>query len=453
MSSVEAYIAANRFGYGANQQTIMDINGAPKEWLIAQLKPYKLPVHPWTSLIARQQIGIFQQQRQAEKKRLQGNVEPTISMAPEISIKEMSAQSDALGLDTFMHSVFTAQPLQARLLDFFSNHFSVSISNRETRLLAPTLEREAILPWLTGSFTEMLLAVETHPAMLRYLNNDVSVGPNSVVGKKRNKKGLNENLAREILELHTLGVTGGYSQQDVTEFAKAITGLTIGNTKRNEHPGFVFRKATHEPGSRQVLGVRFAADDKTMGQAKAILEMLANHPTTALHVCTKLAKHFISDNPDPAIINSMHKAWVKTSGDIPSVVEQLIVHPSSWAAASMKFKTPRDLIISACRACDLSDTKPSLPKMLAILGQALFSSGSPAGYPDDSQAWSGPNPLMTRIEWANHFAGQVKLAPIDIARNALGPLLNKHTEQHIKTAESKRQAIALFLMSPEFQRR
>lgn len=453
MSSIDAYIAANRFGYGANQQTILDINGSPKEWLIAQLKPYNIPMHPWTSLIARQQAQAYQQQRKAAKKQLKENTESMMSMAPEISIKEISAQSDALGLDTFLHSISTAQPLQARLLDFFSNHFSVSISNRETRLLAPTLEREAILPRLTGSFNEMLLAVETHPAMLRYLNNDVSIGPNSIVGKKRKKKGLNENLAREILELHTLGVTGGYSQQDVTEFAKAITGLTIGNTKRNEHPGFIFHKGTHEPGDRLVLGKRFAADDKTMGQAQAILEMLASHPSTALHICTKLAKHFISDNPDPAIIDSMNKAWKKTSGHIPAVVEQLIIHPSSWVAAPAKFKTPRDLVISACRVCELSETKPSLVKMLAILGQALFGAGSPAGYSDESLAWSGPNPLMTRIEWANHFAGQVKLAPIDIARHALGPLLSERTEQHIKRAESKRQAIALLLMSPEFQRR
>lgn len=453
MSLIGAYIAANRFGYGANKQTIEAINGSPEEWLIAQLKPYDLPKHSWTSIVARQQAEVYRQQRQAAKKQLKEDKEPMMSMVPEISIKEVSQQSDALGLDTFLHSIHTAQPLQARLLDFFSNHFSVSISNRNTRLLAPTLEREAIVPWLTGTFTEMLLAVETHPAMLLYLNNNVSVGPNSIVGKKRKKKGLNENLAREILELHTLGVDGGYNQRDVTEFAKAITGLTLGNTKRNEHPGFIFRKATHEPGERQVLGKRFSADEKTMGQAQAILEMLANHPNTVTHICTKLAKHFISDTPDLAVIKNMAKAWKKTSGHIPSVVEQLIIHPTSWVVDAKKFKTPRDLLISACRACDISETKPSLPKMLAILGQALFSAGSPAGYSDESLAWSGPNPLMTRIEWANHFAGQIKLAPLEIAQHAVGPLLNERTEQHIKRAESKRQAIALLLMSPEFQRR
>jgi uncharacterized protein (DUF1800 family) len=453
MSSVEAYIAANRFGYGASQNTISTINGSPKDWLIAQLKPYDLPVHPWTSLIARQQAEAYRQQQKATKKQQKESTAAMMSMTPEISIKDISNQSDALGLDTFLHSISTAQPLQARLLDFFSNHFSVSITNRETRLLAPTLEREAILPHLTGSFTEMLLAVETHPAMLLYLNNNVSVGPNSRVGKRRKKKGLNENLAREILELHTLGVNGGYSQQDVTEFAKAITGLTIGNTKRNESPGFVFRKATHEPGERTILGVHYAANDVTMGQAQAILKMLANHPSTATHICTKLAQHFISDNPDPKSVERMVRAWHKTSGHIPSVVKELILHPTSWLPAASKFKTPRDLVISACRACELSETKPSLPKMLAILGQAPFSAGSPAGYSDESLAWSGPNPLMTRIEWANHFAGQVKLSPMHIAQHSIGPLLSEHTQQHIERAESKRQAIALLLMSPEFQRR
>lgn len=453
MSSENAYIAANRFGYGASKTLIDAMGDNEKDWLISQLTPYTLPTVEWTSNIALERQEAYRQQQKRARQKLEQNKMQAMMSSEEISIKEISQQSDALALDTFLHTITTMQPLQARLLDFFSNHFSVSRKNRLTRLLAPTLEREAILPFLTESFSDMLMAVETHPAMLVYLNNNVSVGPNSVVGKKRKKKGLNENLAREILELHTLGVNGGYTQQDVTEFAKAITGLSIGNMKRDEKAGFKFRRATHEPGARVILGKRFKEDNKTVGQALSILQMLAAHPSTALHLCTKLAKHFISDNPDPALVESMIKAWNQSEGNIPAVITQMILHPASWSGTDQKFKTPRDLLISACRACNITSTKPSLERMLAILGQAPFAAGSPAGFPDDSKAWSGPNPLMTRIEWANHFAGQVKLTPQQVADQALGPRLTARTKQHIERAESKRQAIAMLLMSPEFQRR
>jgi uncharacterized protein (DUF1800 family) len=458
MYSHEAYVAANRFGYGADNQTMLNIGNMPREWLVSQLSPYALPSHEWTSLTALQQFDVYQQEKKQAKKqeelRLKQNPdEKMVADKPIKPFKKLSAKAEGLTLDTILHSIKTTQPFKARLLDFFSNHFSVSTTNQKMRLLAPTLEREAILPNINGSFSDMLIAVESHPAMLIYLNNNNSVGPNSNIAKKRKNKGLNENLAREILELHTLGVGAGYTQHDVTQLAKALTGWSVGGANQNQKSGFRFRRPAHEPGDRLILDNNYVNDVKTNGQARSILQMLAEHPNTAIHLCTKLATHFISDTPPDSVISAMVTIWRSTKGHLPAVLKQMIMHDDSWTIEAQKFKTPRDLVISACRACAITKTRPSLMKMLAILGQEPFLSGSPAGYSDKSIAWTGANPLMTRIEWANHFAGQVKGAPIEIAKLALGPILTQHTQQHIVRAESKRQALTLLLMSPEFQRR
>lgn len=450
MNTTQLYTALNRFGYGADSKTstIKDVDA--KKWLLTQLNPYPTTDNPWTSALAVEQHYLYAQSKKAKKK----NQMPAMNdMAKTVSRKDIVNSAKSLVNDSIKHNIETNAPFQARLLDFFSNHFSVSYSNLPMIALAPTLEHEAIGPNLVGQFEEMLIAVEQHPAMLIYLNNEYSVGPNSRFGKKRKKqqRGLNENLAREILELHTLGVKAGYSQNDVTELAKGITGWTIGSIKRGEEAGFLFRQVTHEPGKRVILGKTYA--QKGINQGKAILTDLARHPKTAAHICSKLAQHFIADTPPDKVVTAMQVKWAETNGNLKQVLTTMVEHQESWSEQKLKLKSPRDLLISACRACGVSKIRPDAFRTLMVLGQTPFGAGSPAGYADNLQAWSGPRSMMSRIEWAEHFSGSVRANPQEIASNALGPSVRSQTLEQVRRAESKRQALAIVLMSPEFQMR
>lgn len=484
MSIDVATIAMNRFGVGANEQTREHLAANAsladaQQWLINQLSVYVLPQPIWSSQQAITGYHAFKQQEKAATEQLavqlsesslseaQAAAKLTAVEAYKALRKEMIKQSKALAEQTVVANITTEQPIQARLLDFFSNHFSVSRSKLSMTLLAPTLEVEAIAPYLHGHFSQMLLAVTEHPAMLMYLNNEWSIGPNSKSvqwrrkKKKRNIGGLNENLAREILELHTLGVDNDYTQADIIEFAKALSGWSIGRgpIKKNEPVGFMFRANGHEPGEREFLGKRYAVapNSEPTQQARLMLADLANHPATINHICTKLARHFIQDTPELAIINSMTNAWQRTQGHLPSVMQALIKHPLSWHAEATKLKSPRDFVISTCRACQQTQLKPPLFNTLEILGQGLFNAGSPAGYPDTQDAWLGASAMNNRIEWASHIAKviakQSTLSPIALAQRALGQQLRPDTALAIKRAESKAQGIALWLLSPDFQRR
>ncbi|MDU0354918.1 DUF1800 family protein [Paraglaciecola aquimarina] len=250
MSRTHAFIAANRFGYGANDRTIQQIKDQPQGWLLAQLSA-DIATHelqslntPWSSQLATKQLNVYIQQKKQEKKSRLLEQTNMMALASQTTQKEIDKQIRTTTNNTISHLIQSDNPFFWRLTDFFSNHFSVTGNGPWMRALAPTLELEAIVPNISGRFENMLLAVESHPAMLVYLNNDQSVGPNSKVGKRsKGRKGLNENLAREILELHTLGVNAGYSQTDVIELARAITGWGI---VRNGDGRFSFKSVLHE---------------------------------------------------------------------------------------------------------------------------------------------------------------------------------------------------------------
>ncbi|WP_371193883.1 DUF1800 family protein [Glaciecola sp. SC05] len=448
MISDAHFIAANRFGYGANDRDLQSLNTiTPVSWLKQQLlEPYPLPKPAWSSQQAITDVYAFNTFRKGS-----GLDQGEVSKARRTIVMKARAMAE----QSVQQSFSTNRPLQARLLDFFSNHFSVSRANLSSLALAPTLEAEAIAPNLHGYFAQMLKQVVSHPAMIVYLNNERSVGPNSKVARRRKKAGLNENLGREVLELHTLGVNGGYTQQDVIELAKALSGWSIGNPEKDESAGFVFRHNAHEPGRRTILNKRYAQINKSQGEAQGlgILNDLANHPQTAKHISHKLAKHFIADQPDQGLVDAMSAAFLSSQGHIPSVMNAMIDHPQSWQMTQQKLKTPRDFVISACRGCSVMSPRPSIYQLLEVLGQGLFNAGSPAGYADDASAWSGPQALMSRIEWSEHFAKQVSADSLMLAPALLGGFLNEHTRTQIARAESQRQAITLLLMSPEFQRR
>ncbi|MDT0595894.1 DUF1800 domain-containing protein [Glaciecola petra] len=462
MSSEYAYIGMNRFGLGADNKSVNTLNAnsdlpVVQSWLINQLSEYKLPAYKWTSNKAmRSHVELRKQRDNTGNNESKQQAYTKTRRAFINEVRQMAEQ-------TAVHNLNHLQPMQARLLDFFSNHFSVSRNNLPMTMLAPTLEAEAIGPNLHMRFSDILVAVTKHPAMLIYLNNEASIGPNSNLGKKRKGKkarsGLNENLSREILELHTLGVNGGYTQADVTELAKAITGWSVASVRRGEEPGFVFRAQAHELGDRFILGKKYKQMPlrERVQTGYLVLKDLAKQKATAKHLSTKLVRHFIADSPPMTIVNAMVEKWLNTDGHIPSVMGAMIMHKDSWNKNQNKYKTPREFVVSSMRAFNVKKSAPRLYQTLELMGQGFFNSGSPAGYADVEDAWLSTSALNTRIEWASHFASflakRKQLDPVSAAKTALGPFLTSATLNAIKRAESKEMALAVMLLSPEFQRR
>jgi uncharacterized protein (DUF1800 family) len=337
-----------------------------------------------------------------------------------------------------------------RLTWFWSNHFCVSIAKNGVRPLAGAYEREAIRPHVLGRFHDMLLAVETHPAMLIYLDNARSIGPNSQVGVSRGR-GLNENLAREILELHTLGVRTVYTQDDVTGFAKIITGWTV-VPARQQHAGeFTFNPNMHEPGIQTLLGVQM--DNSDFEQGDAALAMLARHPATARHIANKLVRHFVSDRPVPTLAEKLAARFVETDGDLKEVAKTLVIAPESWNAADRKLKRPAEWMVTALRAAGAELDITAFMQAQNLLGEPLWRPAAPKGFSDDDAAWI--DGLAQRLDLANKLARRIGSLtdPQQALDTALGPLATDETRTAIRRAESRPQALTLLFMAPEFQRR
>lgn len=361
----------------------------------------------------------------------------------------------------------TTSPFAERLTHFWANHFAVSADKLQTIGLAGTLEFEAIRPNLFGKFGDLLLAVETHPAMLLYLDQAQSIGPGSLVGARsalrgnqRRKVGLNENLARETLELHTLGVGGGYVQADVQELARAMTGWSVGGFVRRpvgvEAPdgAFVFQPNWHEPGTRTLLGRPYRQEGQA--QARAMLSDLAVHPATARHLATKLARHFAADVPPPALIERLTATHLGSGGDLSALYAVLIDAPEIWATPAPKFRTPWEWTIAALRGLGAPGA-PGLQLVNALqeLGQPVWRPGSPAGWDDTAASWAAPDALLRRVEVAQRFAtavGDRRDARV-LATQLLGPSLTPATASAIARADSNVQGLALLLVSPEYMRR
>ncbi|UCI07590.1 DUF1800 domain-containing protein [Mesorhizobium sp. B1-1-8] len=344
-----------------------------------------------------------------------------------------------------------------RLVGFWSNHFCVSAAKAPiVRASAGAFEREAIRPFVLGRFADMLLAVEHHPAMLFYLDNQQSIGPDSRAGKRR-ERGLNENLAREILELHTLGVGAGYSQADVTSFAGMLTGWTMAGRKgRLGEPGsFVFNANAHQPGDAVLLGKTYPAGG--MGQAEAALNDIARYPATAQHIAAKLARHFIADDPPPAAVTRLAKVFTRTDGDLRALALALIDLPEAWSTPLGKLRSPYDYVVALRRAIGASTgNEPQRTlRWLSILGEPLWQPAGPNGFSDQTDAWTSPEGMKTRLDIAWQAAKQADDigSPNEMLDRLLGASASAETRQAISRAESKQQGLALLLMAPEFQRR
>jgi uncharacterized protein (DUF1800 family) len=504
-----AAIALNRFGLGARAGDAPPAD--PKGWLFAQFEQYQPRPAAWASQpdsvalsteLAQQRMQFSQQawQDPAEgASATQVGAASSASAGAQIST-QISAQSNAETtrqaeqkalrdeiLDLYRASVnarvtsalTTSTPFVERLVHFWANHFAVSVEKGGVAALAGSFEAEAIRPHVLGRFEDMLVAVERHPAMQVFLDQTRSVGPDSIAALRaaqRNperKRGLNENLAREIMELHTLGVRSGYSQDDVTEFARALTDWSLagnpgnlGNAgnlasanrrgvEQSAAPGsFVFRAALHEPGSRTIMGRSY--DEPGEAQALAILHDLASAPATAQHIGVKLARHFVADNPPPGVSERLANAFERSNGDLPTVYRALLDTPQAWSPTAAKFKTPWEWTISSMRGLGWQDlgNLQSAP-ILTQLGQPVWRPGSPAGYDDIAASWAAPDALVRRVEMAQRFAARVgdRLNARSLGQTLLAGSLGEPTSTAVARAESTSTAIALLLVSPDFQRR
>jgi uncharacterized protein (DUF1800 family) len=336
-----------------------------------------------------------------------------------------------------------------RLVWFWSNHFCVSAD--KILSMAGAYEREAIRPHVLGRFVDMLTAVESHPAMLFYLDNGVSMGPNSVAGINRDKS-LNENLAREILELHTLGARTGYSQDDVTRFANVLTGWTwIAFGVPNRGGEFVFVKRLHEPGEQTVIGKSYP--DTGVDQGRAVLADLARHPATARHIAHKLARHFVADEPPLSLVDKLAKSFIDSDGNLKELAKTLIAAEESWTPARTKLKRPSEWITSALRLTGAQWVVGRVTSGQGLLGEPLWRPGGPNGFADYESAWI--DGLSQRVDIASNFAGRVadRLDPVALVETGLGPLASAETRNTVARAESRAQALTLLLMAPEFLRR
>jgi uncharacterized protein (DUF1800 family) len=451
---IEAFIAAARFGLGVRPGDLDRIGRDARGYLLGQVRtPEPMAGTFITSTVALRRLFAFQEERKAMKAASVAgqdaqNIGPYRQELIEIYRGEVLARLKA--------AVASTASFQERLVRFWANHFAVSMQNKlVVAPVAGAYVREAIRPNIMGSFYELLLAAESHPAMLLYLDNALSVGPNSW-GGTRSARGLNENLAREILELHTLGVDGGYSQADVTSFAKVLTGWTVARGKRipGEPGTFQFAPPIHEPGAQIVMGKRYG--EGGMEQGEAVLRDLARHPATHHHLATKLVRHFIADDPPKAAVERVAAAFGKGDGHLKDVYRALIDEEAAWQPQLQKIKSPEEFLISTLRALGLDDIeKYKLVEALSLLGERPFFAPSPQGWPDDAASWAGPDAVKTRLEYANQVgerAGPVS-DPMQLAEACLGDALSLRTKEAIARAATPAQGVTLLLMSPEFQRR
>lgn len=438
--SIAAFIASSRFGLGARPGDLERIKGDPQGWLLSQLDP-DLEATPGAGRTS-DRLKLFFDARRS------GGDDEVIRLYRQEFRQGFIADAGA----RTRRAATTETPFRERLVHFWSNHFTVSAVRPVVAGIAVPFEDEAIRPHVAGRFLDLLLAVARHPAMLLYLDQAQSIGPRSRAGQRRGR-GLNENLAREILELHTLGVDGGYGQPDVRALAEMLTGWTIGNPRNGIIGEFLYVDLIHEPGSKDFLGRSYAHDGEH--EAKEALAQLARHPSTARRIATKLARHFIADQPPAESVERIARTFRDSDGDLALVTRAVIAEEAAWRDPLTKIRTPGEFLVAALRATGARpDSGPTI-KAQAVLGQAPLTAPSPAGWPDDAASWATPEAMMRRVEFALAFAEKVrmKMEPGDLAESVLGDALSEETGTAIRRAGSRTEALALLLASPEFQRR
>lgn len=479
-------IALNRFGLGARRGDNLRL-GDPHGWLSDQLSRYDPAPAALEGLATRaelvtmfreyrEEVVRLRDRRQTKSAAMEGSADPQASEARPEDGRMINPLRDAYikaANARLTSALQTDTPFAERLVHFWSNHFAVSADKQPVVPLAGNYEFEAIRPHIMGSFADLLESAVLHPAMLLYLDQAQSMGPNSTLaeraaarrrrGQEGRPVGLNENLAREILELHTLGVRSGYSQADVTELARALTGWTFAGLRRGRLARMMdgaagetnFVAAIHEPGARSILGKRYA--DGGADQALAVLRDLAHSPATARHVATKLARHFAADDPPEPMVARLERAFLESGGDLPTVYSALIASPEAWDGPHTKFRNPWDWSVASLRAAGVQRLpgRRGAAAVFQQLGQPVWRPGNPAGWGDTTQDWAGPGALMTRVEVAQQIANRMGNAidPRDLAEEVMPGALGDETKRAIARAEKPSTGFAVLLASPEFLRR
>lgn len=460
-----AAVAANRFGLGARPDELRAVAGDPRGWLIAQLDrdvdiPAPIAELPPTGSDLIAFAAFVRNAREGQRSGLR--------QVPSLRTRYHQAVDARMRV-----AVETDLPFRERLVRFWSNHFVVSGAKPSARAMPPSFETDVARRHVCGTFREMLHASSKHPAMLFYLDNFISIGPNSDWGRNPDRapdlgpvlgrpSGLNENLAREILELHTVGVDGPYGQEDVTAFARALTGwgASLGGARgdlsraasRTAQQAFRFNPAAHEPGAETVMGVRYGQTGVAKGEA--ILDDLAAHPATARFIAGKLARHFVSDTPPAALVERLAQRFQETGGDLRELAIALVEADEAWTLERTKYKRPEEYAVSAARALGGPFmTGAQWAALLEGMGQPPFNPPGPDGWPDQAADWLGPDGLWKRIEWALQASSRTvstQVEPSDFAAAVLGPLISAQTSAAVESAETPDEAIALVVTSPEF---
>jgi uncharacterized protein (DUF1800 family) len=477
-AKAEAVLALQRFGMGPRPGSIAAIEADPRGALIAELAQPSAALPAAVALPssskALRTVADADAKRQAQAtiathklqqaKQQQMSYAPAMMEGAEQGAKEMAVKTAADAVPDPRRAIYLEEAkahIEAalgaeigfveRLVWFWSNHLCISADKIIS--MSGAYEREAIRPRVLGRFADMLLAAEGHPAMLFYLDNIGSMGPNSIAGINRTR-GLNENFARETLELHTLGVRSGYTQEDVISFANVLTGWTWLPAGDNpEHGGeFTFNPRLHEPGPQKVMGKVYTEEGTEQG--RAVLRDLAAHPATATHLATKLASHFVADTPPPALVERLTRVFLDTSGDLKEVAKAMVLSDDAWTPPSTKLKRPSEWVVGMMRATGAVQTDPArFTNGQRLLGEPLWRPSSPKGYPDDEASWI--DGMGRRLDVANSFSERVagRLDPKDVMENVLGWTVSPEVKDAVGRAESRQQALALLFMSTEFQRR
>lgn len=450
MTFSEAQIACHRFGLGAkpneiNQATQM----GGKDFLLNQLNRYEKSPKLIAALASSNYIiKDIEDRRRSAKKSFKGDISKLKDAQKKIKAHIRTSYIKAV-LTRHKQATLTAESFNERLVYFWQNHFAISAEKINVKALAASFENEAIRQHVMGNFSDMLVAVAKHPAMQIFLDNFKSIGPNSRIGKKR-KKGLNENLAREILELHTLGVDNGYSQQDIIAFANMLTGWSVGYKKRI---GFIFNKSAHEPKSANFMGKKYA--QKNIGQAIAAMDFLAVHKNTAAYIAQKLTQHFAGNkNPKTTkdLTNKLTQSFIKTGGQLKPLYKILIHHSACWANEPLRFRTPNEWVIATTRAAQNFKLKPkALNNGLKNMGQPPYFPGSPAGWPDQDKHWNSPSAFVQKWQHAKLLAKAISQTPKDYVIICLGENVDEHTVLAMRKAKTKHSALTLFLLSEQMQ--
>jgi uncharacterized protein (DUF1800 family) len=357
--------------------------------------------------------------------------------------------------------VSTEAPLRERLTLFWADHFTAAGKVGLIRRSSSPYMESAIRPHINGPFEDLLIAAVLHPLMIHYLDQQRSIGANSKRAARGGKLvGLNENLAREVLELHTLGVNGPYTQTDVTELAELLTGVTFAPPMRLK-----FRKDQAEPGAETVLGKSYGGGPAHIRDVVAAMRDLAHHPATARHIAWKLAVHFTSDTPDPALIDALEARYLETDGDLSAVNEALLSHPAAWVKQRSNVKPAFHFIGSAVRALDVPAqaitsleekmTRDLIVVPLRQMGHIWEKPDGPDGLPEEDAAWIAPQGIAARLQWSI-TAPQLLMENLPVPRvfvhTALGNFTTPAVEFAANAAETRWDGVGLVLASPAFQR-